>query len=180
MTELAEGRAPRRQSLDVHLARLVLLADAFTQRGSHIDGLTKLAKLDFLLRYPVMLGRVLADEGRPWVIGAEPSGDEEKAVEARMTRYKYGPWDDRYYALVGSLVGLGLCEETAGRGRVALRATALGSSVASQLAELPEWHVTSIRCEQLARDLDRPGNQLKEPIYRRLPEAVDRPHRTLI
>jgi hypothetical protein len=180
MTELAEGPAPRQQSLDVHLARLVLLFDAFTKRGSKIDGLTKLAKLDFLLRYPVMLGRVLADEGRQWITGAEPTDDEERAVEARMTRYKYGPWDDRYYALVGSLVGLGLCEETAGRGRISLRATALGSAVTAQLSELPEWHATSIRCEQLAQDLDRSGNQLKELIYRRLPEAVDRPHRTLI
>jgi hypothetical protein len=41
----------------LHLAPLLLLLDSFADdsRNPSVDGLTKLAKLDFLLRYPVML-----------------------------------------------------------------------------------------------------------------------------
>ena len=46
---------------DLHLARLLILLGTFVgqnQTGS-VEGLTKLAKLDFLLRYPVYLERAL-------------------------------------------------------------------------------------------------------------------------
>ena len=46
---------------DLHAARLLLLLDAFVgdKDDTAIKGLTKLAKLDFLLRYPVMLKKAL-------------------------------------------------------------------------------------------------------------------------
>ena len=42
---------------DLHTARLLILLDVFAgQDGTQtVDGLTKLAKLDFLLRYPANL-----------------------------------------------------------------------------------------------------------------------------
>jgi len=42
---------------DLHAARLLVLISAFSGAGHEdaVEGLTKLAKLDFLLRYPVML-----------------------------------------------------------------------------------------------------------------------------
>ena len=54
------------QSPELHAARLLVLLDAFAESGQDgaIEGLTKLAKLDFLLRYPVMLERALKAKGR--------------------------------------------------------------------------------------------------------------------
>lgn len=51
-----------------HMSRLLLLINAFAgaSREGSIEGLTKLAKLDFLLRYPANLERALiARDARP-------------------------------------------------------------------------------------------------------------------
>jgi len=65
---IVEAVAGLEQPVELHLARLLLLLDTFAQdaRNPSIEGLTKLAKLDFLLRYPVMLERaLLASANRP-------------------------------------------------------------------------------------------------------------------
>src|SRR6266480_7920176 len=43
--------------------RLLILIDAFTSSSKSLEGRTKLAKLDFLLRYPAHLERALAVRG---------------------------------------------------------------------------------------------------------------------
>ncbi|WP_280303082.1 hypothetical protein [Nocardia abscessus] len=53
-----------REDLAYHQARVLLLVAAVCAADGHskkLDGLTKLAKLDFLLRYPA-LGPVILDE----------------------------------------------------------------------------------------------------------------------
>lgn len=57
---------------NLHLARLLVLLKAFSGRDGTktIDGLTKLAKLDFFLRYPTYLERAL---GLPSSPKASPS-----------------------------------------------------------------------------------------------------------
>jgi hypothetical protein len=163
------------EPLNYHAARLLLLVAAWSKspRG-RIDGLTQIAKLDFLLRYPVFLERILRARGRQMPPDTRPTGAERGAVESSMIRYKYGPWDDRYYAIIGRLVGLQLVEYTVGRGNVTLRATELGKSVADEL-ERVEWKIVADRCRLLRRELDLSGSNLKKAIYAELPEAVDRP-----
>ena len=73
---------------EYHLARLLLLIDAFSGADHQLDGLTKLAKLDFLLRYPIFLERLLERRGLHWPEGAAPTLAERQAVESRMIRYK--------------------------------------------------------------------------------------------
>ncbi len=171
----------RSQHLDYHLSRLLLLLrHAGPYRGSPLVGLTKLAKLDFLLRYPVFLDRVLQRRAIAWSDEAAPTPDELQAVESRMTRYKYGPWDDRYYPLVGALIGLGLVEPPAAKGATRLRLTERGQELANELASSPDWHVVDSRAALLARHFDWTGNRLKTLIYEELPDAVNRPHRVKI
>jgi hypothetical protein len=82
---------------EIHLARLLLLLRAFAgQKGNKtINGLTKMVKLDFLLRYPVYLERALQARGSS-PTRAEVLDHERKSVESAMIRYHYGPWDPRY------------------------------------------------------------------------------------
>ena len=97
------------RSNDYHVARLLILLRHFAPEGKKaLVGLTKLAKLDFLLRYPSFTDVLFGSRGVAWPLGAEPTDSERNAVESRMIRYKFGPWDDRYYILLGSLVGMGL------------------------------------------------------------------------
>ena len=90
---------------DVHLARIIVLLKAFSRPDlPAIEGITKLAKLDFLLRYPSCLEKALIARG----VAAKniPVDDFERlTIEARMIRYRYGPWDHRYRRFLNTLVG---------------------------------------------------------------------------
>ncbi|WP_245601597.1 hypothetical protein [Hamadaea tsunoensis] len=149
-----------------------------------MDGLTKLAKLDFLLRYPALAPIVLDDldpEDQMMHL-SELDRAEPTKVEAPMIRYKYGPWDDRYYPVVGALVGRGLLKYAAGRrGSVALVPTAAGRALADTLARTESWSEVSDRCEAIAAATSGlTGSGLKDLIYLRLADLMDRPHRQVI
>ncbi|MET8514375.1 hypothetical protein [Streptomyces sp. NPDC005077] len=174
-----QARNEERREAHYHEARILLLIDRFTTAKKGLEGLTKLAKLDFLLRYPAMLERLLAESGASWPRGTEPTDPERLAVESRMTRYKYGPWDQRYYSVLGSLAARDLITYT-GEGRAEFRITAAGAIVAATLAETPEWAIVAQRTALLRKHYNKSGSALKTLIYERLPDAVDRPWRTEI
>ncbi len=57
---LRRGSGPFVSTIDGE-ARLLLLIDAFSQGGSTLQGRTKLAKLDFLLRYPAFFHKATTE-----------------------------------------------------------------------------------------------------------------------
>ena len=174
----ARVAAAERREYPYHEIRVLLLVAAFHQIGRALEGLTKLAKLDFLLRYPTLAERLLDPPAR-WPEGTEPSLSERAAVESRMVRHKYGPWDDKYYPIVGALVGRGLARVDSAS-PLTLELTELGESTAAEVARTEEWRQTWERARFLARAFDLTGSELKLIIYDRLPDVVDRPHRTEI
>ncbi|MFE7705830.1 hypothetical protein ACFU6I_08510 [Streptomyces sp. NPDC057486] len=182
-TAVVRMRTQRRQAeqreVHYHEARILLLISQFTTPKGGLDGLTKLAKLDFLLRYPAMLERLLPAGEASWPAGTAPTPPERLAVESRMTRYKYGPWDQRYYSVLGSLAARGLIVYS-NSARAEFRATPQGASAAASLAATPEWAVVASRIKLLKRHFNKSGSALKNLIYDRLPDAVDRPWRTEI
>lgn len=157
--DAGDALAIERRELEYHQARVLLLIVAFAGARGKLDGLTKLAKLDFLLRYPVFLERLLPAGSADWTDQTRPTQVERQAVESRMMRYKYGPWDDRYYPVIGALVGRGLLNYVEGaRGNLALRPTAAGRALASALTADPQWAVTYARSALLKRHLNLSGN----------------------
>ncbi|MFC4859310.1 hypothetical protein [Actinophytocola glycyrrhizae] len=172
-----------REDLAYHQARILLLVAAVASTDGHgkkLDGLTKLAKLDFLIRYPA-LGPLVLDgldptDPRLHLPDAEASPTQ---TEAPMIRYKYGPWDDRYYAVIGALVGRGLIRYAKGRkGSVALATTLAGRTAAARLADNPKWSDIAERSTAIAQaSSGMTGNQLKHRIYDRLADLMNRPHR---
>lgn len=180
-------RAILREDLAYHQVRILLLVDAVCNVPGHarkLDGLTKLAKLDFLLRYPALapdvLDRLNRADSRLHL--SEEQFASPTDVEAPMTRYKYGPWDDRYYSILGALVGRGLVRYTQGRrGSVALAPTASGKRLARTLAETSEWAEIGDRCQAVSEaSSGMSGSALKDLIYERLAGLMDRPHRQVI
>lgn len=173
--------------LAYHQLRVLLLVKAVANRKGHagkLDGLTKLAKLDFLVRYPALIERVLegallSDE-RLHLTAHEIASPTE--VDDPMTRYKFGPWDDRYYPVIGALVSRGLVRYVRGRrGSVALAPTREGKGLAAELSDSALWREIADRCEAVAEYSEGlTGNALKERIYRNLPDLMDRPHREVI
>lgn len=158
-------------------ARLLLLIDTFSrkQNGSvrHLEGRVKLAKLDFLLRYPRYLRRILLAHGArlDQVATIDP---DEAPLDARMMRYRFGPWDPSYYAVLGSLIGRGLVEVTplGGRTGFGYRTTTRGAGAAVNLRTDESFAHIDERLRLLRRYLDKSGTTLKGYLYE-LPEIAD-------
>jgi len=173
--------------LAYHQSRVLLLIAAVSAKKDHaskLDGLTKLAKLDFLVRYPALAPDVLDDldpeDARLHTTDLDRA--EPTVVDDPMVRYKYGPWDDRYYPVIGALVSRGLVRYTRGRrGSVALVATPSGRALATDLSGAALWNEIADRCEAIAEASGGlSGNALKELIYAKLPSLMDRPRRVII
>lgn len=101
------------QSDQLHEARLLLLLRHAANRGEGtIEGITKLAKIDFLLRYPLyfqrLVDRLNKDRKKLLVVPLQPY--EADTVESKMIRFRYGPWDPRYRRWIGILVAKGLAD----------------------------------------------------------------------
>jgi hypothetical protein len=173
--------------LAYHQLRVLLLVNAVSSTPGHsrkLDGLTKLAKLDFLVRYPALATRVLDDVDPVDTrlhIGPDDIANPTE-VDDPMVRYKFGPWDDRYYPVIGALVSRGLVRyATGGRGSVALRPTPEGQRVAREVAQSDIWAEVADRCEAVAHySAGLSGSALKKRVYARLADLMDRPHREVI
>ena len=87
----------------------------------------KMAKLDFFVRYPQFFEKACK------VLGSqtEPSS---RTVESSMIRFHYGPWDDRYYHVLGYLEAKGLLSVSKVNQSFTLALTEQGKSVATTLA----------------------------------------------
>lgn len=157
---------------DLHLARLMILLRVFGgKKGVTVKGLTKLAKLDFLLSYPTYLERALEAKGfleeLPRVKLRE---DEMRSVESRMVRFRYGPWDFRYRRFINILVAKGLAYvEVEGRS-INPGLTQDGVNLAAELAKLPEYQDLKSRSKLLKKYFNMRGTQLKDFIYETFPE----------
>lgn len=156
----------------LHEARLLLLLAGCALRGDGaIEGFTKLAKLDFFLRYPVFLERVTRKlRRRPPAVPMQLH--ERDTVESKMIRFRYGPWDPRYRSWIGILTAKGLViARPEGRSSVHLTLTDQGRAVAARLAQLPDFADLAARAEVVGTVLGREtGNRLKELVYETVPE----------
>ncbi len=153
-------------------ARLLLLIDAFTASTANLDGRTKLAKLDFLLRYPNFFRRAIQIKAPTAEL--PPADPSDANIEQRMVRWRYGPWDPAHPALLGSLIGRGLIAPVShNRGGVAYRTTDRGHALAEDLASTEPWHDIAERAKTLKRHFGpQTGNSLKKFIYEHSPKSL--------
>ena len=155
--------------------RVLLLINAFsgtTEKPRVLEGRLKLAKLDFLVRYPKYLRRVLRDRNVSDRVLA--TVDEEPApLQDRMIRYRYGPWDPSYYAVLGGLIGRGLIEPIPFRHGIGYRVTDRGCQLAAGLMEDDTWASVHRRALAAKRHLDLSGTTLKNLLYEAIPEMTN-------
>lgn len=161
-------------------ARVLLLIDGFSRKGGDVpralEGRVKLMKLDFLLRYPRQMSRVLERRRVNEAVLAElrKVSTDDGPFDARMVRYRYGPWDPAYYALLGALLGRGLIEmiPLPGGTGFGYRTTARGAVPAATLREDEAFAPVVARTALLRRHLDLSGSTLKNLLYD-LPEIAE-------
>jgi hypothetical protein len=157
---------------DLHLSRLLVLLRAFSGRSKNkkIEGLTKLAKLDFLLRYPVYLERYI----QKWIETSRPDikikDFERKSIESSMIRFRYGPWDFRYRRFINILVAKGLvCVECDGK-TIQIGLTELGLEISDEISKMEAFQDFSERAAILKKHFDWKARTLMERVYETFPE----------
>lgn len=165
---------------DLHLSRLLILLRSADHRKSNpetkakaVEGITKLAKLDFLVRYPTCLERALAKLDQQTVdIGIEPR--ERTSVETKMIRFRYGPWDGRYRRWLGLLSAKGLVSLNLDGNTVQIGLTDDGRAIADTFRDNPQFGKLSHRSDVVAKAVGpMSATRLKDFVYQAIPEIVD-------
>lgn len=140
--------------VEFHAARLLLLL-RICGTARRIDGLTKLAKLDFFVRYPAFFQQV-----------TDPTRDVSSRGDHGMIRYRYGPWDPRYYQVLPFLEARELITVQA-RGRaLTFRLTSQGDEVATALLAEPQNSDVADHMRAVKQTLGKKsGTALKDLVY---------------
>jgi DNA-binding PadR family transcriptional regulator len=150
---------------ELHAARLLLLLRLCGTSG-RIEGLTKLAKLDFFVRYPAFFRRV--------VLHLEKSTSVTTGeVDSEMVRHHYGPWDKRYYSVLPFLESRRLIKVSKELNTYVFSLTDLGLNVAKRLEKLVEFGEQVSRMREVKRLLaSKNGSALKQLVYEVFEEEV--------
>jgi hypothetical protein len=170
-TQLAGFPIVADEVLEFHAARILLLVChcGVGVRGTNsprIDGLTKFAKLDFLVRYPAFFEKVAAAVGAP----VRTAG---RVVESHMVRHHYGPWDKRYYQILAYLEARELLRIDKIGTKFRLTLTNGGLDVARALSSHQEFATLVDQMAGVKSVLgNRSGSALKTLIYQVLDEEV--------
>ena len=169
--DLIRALAELEQSPELHLARLLVLLGEFggADGTGRVEGLTKLAKLDFLLRYPAMLEKALAVKGRS-TTSVQVQDFERTSVESRMVRYRFGPWDHRYRLLLNTLVARQLATVAIDGRTISIGLTPRGIELAKSLASNEAFTDFSRRAKTLHSHFDLTATNLMKFIYDTFPE----------
>ncbi len=157
--------------LELHAARIVLLISICGVKKrdtglARLDGLTKLAKLDFLTRYPGFYEKL-----------AEHLGVQSKAslryVESSMVRFHYGPWDNRYYHILGYLESRGLLTVDKVGATFRFGLSSAGTEIAIRLSQEEAFGDLTTHIKQVKGLVGKfTGSKLKETIYEVFGEEV--------
>jgi hypothetical protein len=152
--------------LEFHAARVLLLLRFCGVSKKRIDGLTKLAKLDFFVRYPNFFE--VARDAEAGVEAAEAKGSSDsRAVESAMVRHHYGPWDKRYYHVLAALEGRGLIKIAKKDRAYEVSLTPLGAERATLLASRDSFSQVAERMKEVKKIFGgKSGAYLKDLIYR--------------
>jgi hypothetical protein len=176
MMNIVEAVANLDGAIELHTARLLVLLRAFAGESGEgaVEGLTKLAKLDFLLRYPVMLDRALKAKGRT-TRDMDLADHERMSVESEMVRYRFGPWDHRYREFINVLVAKSLVVVSVEHRTVVITLTPNGRDIADRLAHDPLFESYAVRSSLLKRHFDMTATNLMRFIYETFPEVITLP-----
>jgi hypothetical protein len=152
--------------IEFHAARIILLIylcsiEDQETKLKKIDGLTKLAKLDFFIRYPEFFKQI-----------ASYLNNEVKNIsetnESKMIRHHYGPWDKRYYQIIPYLKSKNIIEIKKGKkNNFEFNLTTQGESIAISLIELDDFKNLKNNIIEVNKVLGHlKGSKIKDLIYK--------------
>lgn len=150
--------------VEFHAARLLLLL-RLCGTSNRIDGLTKMAKLDFFVRYPEFFAIAKAAAFTESETATAPV--EQDSIESAMVRYHYGPWDKRYYQVLAHLEAKGLIKVAKEKKAYRLLLTSEGQTCADLIARKDSFMPIVDRMREVKKVFGgKSGDYLKRLIYR--------------
>jgi DNA-binding PadR family transcriptional regulator len=150
------------QILEYHAARLMLLFHLCGTRGE-IHGLTKLAKLDFFVRYPDFFERAAVEVEGP----NHATGYSSAVNDSTMVRHHYGPWDPRYYQVLAYLEGRELIVVGKNKNTFVFALTDTGRNLAKRLVSEASFNDLAVQMRKVKSLFGaKSGDWLKKLIYR--------------
>lgn len=165
---------PADELVEFHAARILLLLAQCGTAGRRINSLTKFAKLDFFARYPSFFQVARQASGLEGAKGPAEA-DTDETIESAMVRHHYGPWDKRYYQILGHLEARRLIQVSKLGNSYQLALTDLGASKAAAIAALSSYQPLVMRMREIKKVFGRQsGTFLKDLIYRVFDEEVAR------
>ncbi len=160
--------------VEFHAARLLLLLEICGTAGK-IDGLTKMAKLDFFARYPEFFAVAKAAATPTVAVTEEDRNSAAGVVESAMVRHHYGPWDKRYYHVLAHLESRALISVSPEGKSYRLALTPLGRETARALASTASFGSLVERMRDVKSGFGgKSGTYLKNLIYQLFDEEVGR------
>lgn len=162
-------------------ARLLILLKAAAgkeEAPKPLEGIMKLAKMDFLLRYPNMLVRALnvigeSKKSARAAAAAIPEEDRD-TIEARMIRFRFGPWDTRYRRWLSILVAKQLAIVYREGRTVKIQLTKQGVALAEKFAEAEVFKPLVERAKVVNSTVgNMPSTKITAFIYKIAPELVN-------
>lgn len=162
-------------------ARLLLLLKAAAGKdeiAKPLEGIMKLAKMDFLLRYPNILVRALnvIGESKKSALAAAAAIPEEDrdTIEARMIRFRFGPWDTRYRRWLSILVAKKLAMVYREGRTVKIQLTKAGADLADKLAEAEAFKPLAERARVVNSAVGgMPSSKITQFVYKIAPEIIN-------
>lgn len=149
------------QILEYHAARLLLLIHLCGIKDQ-IHGLTKLAKLDFFVRYPNFFDRAARE------VGAPKTGENITSAtnDSAMVRHHYGPWDPRYYQVLAYLEGRELITVKKDKRSFVFALTTEGQAIAKRLAAESSFDELVVQMRKVKSTFGaKSGDWLKKLVY---------------
>jgi len=144
--------------LEFHAARLLLLL-MLCGTKDRLQGLTKMAKLDFFVRYPQFFKEVCRHLGKDSSLPTD-------IVESSMVRFHYGPWDRRYYHVLAYLKAKALITVEKEGAAFIFQLTGLGRESARALSKKPAFTELVAHMRQVKDILgQKSGSALKKLVY---------------
>jgi hypothetical protein len=173
--KLIRAAARAENSDELHMARLLLLLKAFDrEKDKKVEGIMKLAKLDFLLRYPNCLEKVLEIQKVKNSEEAQIKEYERNTVETKMIRFRYGPWDKRYRRWIGLLVAKGLVTTFVEKKTIYVGITEKGKEIAINLGDTEDFSVLNERSKLIIKAVGTlSATKLKDFVYENFPEILN-------
>lgn len=157
--------------IEYHAARILMLilmcgTGDRQRKVPRIKGLTRLAKLDFFVRYPQHFKTAANYLNEDVEITLEEN-------ESKMIRHHYGPWDERYYQIIPYLESKNLLYVIKKKNRYEFYLTEKGKKVAKKISS----HQSNTQLVKEMQEVNSvfkgyTGNKMKELIYKLFEKEV--------